>query len=136
MCLTEYHTLGVLQHFPSCQNTALKKNSYSDMTRSDLFLPYGACIFMISQTFGQKLYIYSISQATNTTQAILTVYAVQGHVTSTLLLAPLTPIHQEKHCIRGGFDWKSSASGMQQLRLLHFSGTQKKKVHIFNVHFQ
>lgn len=36
----EYHTLGMLQHFPSYQNTALKKNCCSDMMRIDLFLPY------------------------------------------------------------------------------------------------
>lgn len=39
MCLTEYHTLGMLQHFPSYQNTASKKNCYRDMMRIDLFLP-------------------------------------------------------------------------------------------------
>lgn len=72
------------------------------------------------------------------TQAIPTGYAVQGHVTLTLLLAPLPAIHQEKRCILAGFDCKSSASGMQQLDFCIFQGLKKTHlVHIFNVqHFQ
>ena len=125
MCLTEYHTLGVFQHFPSYQNAALKKNSYSDVMRSDLFLPYGIRIFKTFTNIWPKIVYYSISQVTNTTQAILTGYAVQVHVTSTLLLTLLPPVHQEKHCIFAGFDCKSSASGMQQLGFCFFQGLKK-----------
>lgn len=72
----------------------------------------------LSQTIGQNLCITVISHVTNTTQALHTGYAVKGHVT----------IHQVKHCMLAGIDSKSSASGMQQIRVLHLSGTQKTPV--------
>lgn len=93
--------------------------------RSDLFLPYDVCIFKTFTNIWPKIVCYSISQVTNTTQAILTRYAVQGHVTATLLLAPLPPIHQEKRSILASFDSKSSASGMQQLDFCIFQGVRK-----------
>lgn len=118
------HTLGTFQHFPSYQNPVLKKNSYSDVV-SDLFLPCGVHIFKTFTSIWPEIVYCSVSQVTDTTQTILTRYAIQGHGTSTLLLTPLIPIHQVKCCILSGFDCKSSASGMQQLDFCILQGLRK-----------
>lgn len=127
MCLPEYHTLGMLQHFPSYQNTALKKNCYSDMMRIDLFLPSAV---HVCKTFTNNWpefvhYSYFPSHKYYTSPS----YRICCPRTGDLhLLTSLHPIHQVKHYMLAGIDSKSSASGMQQTRVLHLSGTQKTPV--------
>lgn len=100
--------------------------------------PAICCIYVrLSQTIGQNLYYCYFPSHKYYTSPL---YRICCPRTCDLhLLTSLHPIHQVKHCMLAGIDSKSSASGMQQLRVLHLSGTQKNPhlVHVFNVqHFQ
>lgn len=126
-CLIEYHILGMLQHFPSYQNTALKKNCYSDMMRIDLFLPSAVYVCKTFTNNWPKFVYYSYfprhKHYTSPSYRICCQRTCDLH-----LLTSLHPIHQVKHCMLAGIDSKSSASGMQQIRVLQLSGTQKTPV--------
>lgn len=80
----------------------------------------------LSQTIGQNLCITVIPKS-----QILHKPFIQDMLSKECdlhLLTSLHPIHQAKHCMLAGIDSKSSASGMQQIRVLHLSGTQKTPV--------